>query len=95
MTKVEAADLRAAVERNLSDAEIDELSDDNRFGIAYQAALLAAKIAIGCAGYRVRGHGAHQITFEVLPLAIGAAHQSTADYFDRCRRKRNNLSCDA
>jgi len=88
-------ELRAAVRRNLDDAAIEELSDDNRFGIAYQAALLVAKMAIACAGYRVKGQGAHHTTFEVMPLALGAKHRKTADYFDRCRRKRNDIAYDS
>jgi hypothetical protein len=87
--------LRAAIQRNLDDASIDELSDDNRFGIAYQAALLVAKMAIACAGYRVKGQGAHHTTFQVVPLALGASYQTLADYLDRCRRKRNDIAYDS
>lgn len=94
-SKAELDDLRAAIERNLRDAAIAELSDDNRFNIAYQAAQLAAKMAIACAGYRVKGSGAHQATFQALPLALGASVKKTADYFERCRRKRNDLVYDS
>ena len=94
-SKAEIDDLRAAVDRNLKDASIEELSDDNRFGIAYQAALLAAKIAIACAGYRVKGQGAHHTTFELVPLAFGTTYRPLADYFDLCRRKRNDISYDS
>ena len=87
--------MRAAIGRNLKDAAIEELSNDNRFAIAYQAALLAAKIAIACAGYRVKGQGAHQTSFEALPLAMGTSVKKSADYFDRCRRKRNDLAYDS
>jgi hypothetical protein len=93
-SKVELDDLRAAIARNLQDAAISSLSADNRFSIAYQAALLSAKMAIACRGYRVKGQGAHQTTFQALPLAMGAALKPTADYFDRCRRKRNDLMYD-
>jgi len=92
--KAELDDLRAAVKRNLEDAAIDDLSDDNRFAIAYQAALLASKMAMACAGYRVKGAGAHQTTFQALPLAMGAGIKKTAAYFDRCRRKRNVIEYD-
>jgi hypothetical protein len=92
--KAELDDLRAAVERNLKDAGIELLSDDNRFGIAYQAALLVARIAIACAGYRVKGQGAHHTTFEVVPLVLGTKYQPLADYLDLCRRKRNDIAYD-
>lgn len=91
-SKAELDDLRAAIVRNLNDAAIKGLSHDNRFAIAYQAALLAAKMAVACAGYRVKGQGAHQTTFQALKLALGASAHKTADYLDRCRRKRNDLS---
>ena len=94
-SKAELDDLRAAIRRNLDDAAIRELSNDNRFSIAYQAALLAAKMAIACAGYRVKGQGAHQATFEALKLALGPSSDKTADYLDRCRRKRNELTYDS
>lgn len=94
-SKAELDDLRDAIKRNLDDASIDELSEDNRFGIAYQAALLVAKMAIACAGYRVKGHGAHHTTFEVLPLALDSSFQKLANYLDRCRRKRNDISYDS
>jgi uncharacterized protein (UPF0332 family) len=94
-SKAELDDLRAVVQRNLDDASIQELSDDNRFGIAYQAALLSAKMAIACAGYRVKGQGAHQTTFQALKLAMGRSVNATADYLDRCRRKRNEMTYDS
>ncbi|MEX2138325.1 MAG: SAV_6107 family HEPN domain-containing protein [Pirellulales bacterium] len=94
-SKAELDDLRAVVARNLEDAAIAMLSDDNRFAIAYQAALLSSKMAIACTGYRVKGEGAHHTTFQALKLAMGGSVTKTADYFDRCRRKRNNLSYDS
>jgi hypothetical protein len=94
-SKAELDDLRAAIERNLADAAIKELSADNRFLIAYQAALLAAKMALACAGYRAKGQGAHQTTFQALKLALGSSVNKTADYLERCRRKRNDLAYDA
>ncbi len=71
------------------------LSADNKFGLAYEAGLLLAKMALACAGYRVKGQGAHQTTFAALKLAMGPSIAPTASYFDRCRRKRNEISYDA
>jgi uncharacterized protein (UPF0332 family) len=93
-SKTEIDDLRSAVARNLRDAAIPSLSADNRFGLAYEAALLLAKMAIACAGYRVKGQGAHQTTFAALLLVLGQSLKATASYFDRCRRKRNEISYD-
>jgi hypothetical protein len=93
-SKQELDDLRSAVQRDLRDAAIQELSADNRFGLAYEAALLLGKMAVACAGYRVKGQGAHQTTFAALRIALGAAINSTVSYLERCRRKRNDLSYD-
>jgi len=94
-SRQELDDLRSAVERNLRDAAIVQLSADNRFGLAYEAALLLAKMAAACAGYRVKGQGAHQTTFAALKLAVGPGIAQTASYLERCRRKRNELSYDS
>lgn len=94
-TRRELDDLRAAIERNLRDASISQLSTDNRFGLAYEGALLLAKMAVSCAGYRVKGPGAHRTMFEAVEAAMGTEVSDSALYFDRCRRKRNDLSYDA
>ncbi len=94
-SKQELDDLRSAVERNLHDAAVKGLSADNSFGMAYEAGLLLAKMAIACAGYRVKGLGAHQTTFAALKLAVGPSMAKTASYLERCRRKRNELSYDS
>jgi hypothetical protein len=93
-SKQQLDDLRSAVDRNLRDAAVPKLSADNRFGLAYEAGLLLGKMAVACAGYRVKGQGAHQTTFAALKLALGAGVSGTAAYLERCRRKRNELSYD-
>ena len=92
----EIEDLRELVERDLSDAAIAGLSDDRRFATAYNAILQLSKIATACAGYRVSsGAGHHQKTFEAVKTALGTPDAETlADYFDTCRRKRNNIDYD-
>ena len=68
----ELDELRAVIQRDLSDASIPALSEDRRFATAYNAALQAAKMAIACAGYRVGAvPGHHAITFECAGLALG------------------------
>jgi hypothetical protein len=90
----EVQDLRAVVERDLRDAALPGLSEDNAFGLAYEAGLLIARMATACAGYRVRGPGAHQATFVALEIALGSPASGAAAYFEVCRRKRNILSYD-
>jgi hypothetical protein len=42
-----------------------------------------------CQGYRTKGSGHHSTTFEFLGITLGAGFEALADYFDRCRVKRN------
>lgn len=86
--------LRGVVLRDLSDAQIPGLSTDRRFATAYNAVLQLSKMVIACAGYRVTGAGHHQTTFEAVKLAMGPELNTFADYFDRCRRKRNLVDYD-
>lgn len=89
-SKKELDDIRALVARDLADAAVAGLSADRRFATAYNAALLAAHMAIACAGYRVTAKtGHHKISFDSIKLALGAGADKYADYFERCRRKRN------
>jgi hypothetical protein len=89
-SKKELDDLRALVARDLTDATVAGLSVDRRFATAYNAALLAANMAIACAGYRVTAKtGHHKISFDSIKLALGAGADKYADYFETCRRKRN------
>lgn len=91
----EIARLIAAIDRNIADASNTQVSADNRFGIAYEAARNAATIAIAASGYRVRGTGAHATTFEALAIAIGPDARALVLYLDQCRRKRNMINYDA
>lgn len=89
-SKKELDDIRALVARDLADAAVSGLSADRRFATAYNAALLAANMAIACAGYRVTAKtGHHKISFDSIKLALGAGADKYADYFETCRRKRN------
>lgn len=91
----ELDDLRAVIARDLADAGLEDLSADRRFATAYNATLQSAKMAIACCGYRVKGFGAHYVTFECLKLAMGKHIFKTANFLDRCRRKRNVADYDA
>jgi uncharacterized protein (UPF0332 family) len=94
-SKGELESVRAIVARDLADASVTGLSADRRFATAYNAALQSAKMVIACAGYRVStGGGHHKISFDCIHLAMGAAADPFADYFDRCRRKRNTIDYD-
>jgi hypothetical protein len=82
--------MRALVARDLADARVAGLSADRRFATAYNAGLLAANMAIACAGYRVTAKtGHHKVSFDSMKLALGSGASKYADYFETCRRKRN------
>ena len=95
-SRQELDDLRVLIERDLSDAGIEELSDDRRFATAYNAVLQLCKMAIACCGHRVASiPGHHQTTFEAAEVALGSAHHHILSYFDTCRRIRNRVDYDA
>lgn len=88
----EVSELRRLIARDLADATIPALSEDRRFATAYNAALQTGKMAIACAGYRVASvPGHHRLTFEGAKLALGTSAGHLTDYFDACRRKRNEI----
>jgi hypothetical protein len=88
----EIAELRRLVARDLADASLIGLSEDRRFATAYNAALQTAKMAIACAGYRIASvPGHHSLTFQGARLALGNPAAHLTDYFDACRRKRNEI----
>jgi uncharacterized protein (UPF0332 family) len=78
----------------LQDAAIPALSADRRFATAYNAVLQTTKMVLACAGYRVVGAGHHMTTFEALEIAMGPSISEHVDYFDTCRRKRNQVDYD-
>ena len=76
----------------LADAKVAGLSADRRFATAYNAALLAAHMAIACAGYRVTAKaGHHKVSFDSIKLAVGAGADKYADYFE-LHHKRNVIN---
>lgn len=85
----EIQDLLRVVDRNLSDAGVEEISFDLRFATAYQAVLQLATIVLAASGFRTHGEGHHWMTFNVLPELLGPDVQGLADFFDQCRGKRN------
>ena len=84
----EIAELLELVDRDLGDAAIEQLSSDWRMGIAYNAALQLATIALAASGYRPARDRAHERTILALRYTV-ELEQSTIDTLDGVRRKRN------
>lgn len=93
-TRQEIADLFAVVDRDLTDAAIPRLSDDWRLGIAYNAALQLATIALAAEGYRAARDRHHERTLLSLRDTVGV-EQTTVDLLDLTRRKRNQANYEA
>ena len=85
--------MRQLIARDLADAALPGLSADRKFATAYNAALQAANIGVACAGYRITAKiGHHKISLESASFALGGTEaQGFADYFETCRRKRNQI----
>jgi len=79
------------VRRDLADARRSDLSDDWRFGIAYNAALKLCTILLYAEGYRPAHNLAHYRTLQALPLILGNDRKDDAVYLDACRAKRNTV----
>ena len=87
----EVADLLDVVRRDLADAGIVDLSPDWRLGIAYNAALQLATVALAASGYRAARERSHERTILSLRHTV-ALDQASVDTLDSARRKRNASS---
>lgn len=93
-SRQEIGNLLAIAHRDLTDARDGGISDDWRFGIAYNAVLKLCTIVLYAEGYRPSQNMAHYRTLQALPLILGAKHKADADYLDTCRTKRNAVEYD-
>jgi hypothetical protein len=89
----EIQELLAMVDRDLADAGGD-ISNDWRFGIAYNAALKLCTVLLYACGFRPERTLQHYRTITALPLILGSHHQPDVDYLDACRMKRNTIEYD-
>ncbi|HSM15806.1 MAG TPA: hypothetical protein VK845_02260 [Gemmatimonadales bacterium] len=84
----EIDDLLAIVDRDLTDAAIEALSPDWRLGIAYNAALQLATLALAAEGFRPGRQRGHEYALRSLAYTI-EAESALVDVLDGVRRKRN------
>ena len=82
--------LLAAAERNLQDANIPELSNENRFDTAYKAIMQMANAALQARGYRTLTSkpGHHQTMLQCLPKTLGVELQQLI-VLEALRKQRN------
>ena len=93
-TRAEMANLLAIAARDLNDARETAISNDWRFGIAYNAALKLCSILVHAEGYRPEHSLNHFRTIAALPLILGSARAADAEYLETCRRTRNTIEYD-
>lgn len=84
-------DLFAVIDRDLEDAAVSRLSEDWRLGIAYNAALQLATLALAAEGYRPGRDRAHERAILSLRFTL-RADARTVDLIDAVRRKRNLIN---
>ena len=82
--------LLASAERNLADARLSELSNDNRFDAAYKTIMQCAMLGLWAKGFRTATSqpGHHQTALQVLPKTLGTA-ADTVIVLDALRKQRN------
>jgi hypothetical protein len=89
-TAAEVQRLLEAIDRNLADANVTNISDETRFDAAYKAVMQCALIAMRSAGYRpaTSEPGHHQTMIQSLPLTLGVGNDVWV-VLDALRRQRN------
>lgn len=82
--------LLSAAKRNLQDSQVSELSEENRFDMAYKAIMQLANAVLQANGYRtltsVPGH--HMTMIQTLPKTVGL-DQEAVIVIDALRKQRN------
>jgi uncharacterized protein (UPF0332 family) len=84
----EIKDLLAIAERDLRSCQVEDLDTDNKFCIAYNAALQVATAALAVAGYRASRDSHHYRVIHSLEFTMGV-ESAQVDLFDEFRKKRN------
>lgn len=82
--------LLAAAERNLLDAAITTISDENRFDAAYKCVMQCGMVSLWANGYRPSKSkpGHHQTIIQALSLTVGL-DAKTVVVLDALRKQRN------
>ncbi len=84
----EIEQLLAVFERDMADAQAEEVSDDRKFTTAYNAALMIARAALAASGYRTSGEGGHYRTIQSLAFTL-KPDTKMIKQFNKFRQKRN------
>ena len=93
-TPKEIDDILGMVERDLEDAGNEDISDDWRLNIAFNASLQCATAALYAAGYRSSGEGHHERAINSLKYTIHAP-DNLIKQLHRFRNKRIKATYDS
>lgn len=82
--------LLGSARRNLADARVDAIGNDNRFDAAYKCIMQCAMLGLWANGYRTATSqpGHHQTAIQCLTLTMGL-EKSTVIVLDGLRKQRN------
>lgn len=88
--KALVAKMLAAAQRNITDAQLQGLSAENRFDVAYKSIMQSAMVALHANGYRTLTSkpGHHQTAIQTLPLSV-TLPQARVIVLDALRKQRN------
>lgn len=88
--RAQVARMLAAVERNLADARLAQLSAETRFDVGYKAIMQLAMLSLYANGYRTLTSrpGHHQTAIQSLTLTVTLAPEKVR-VLDALRKQRN------
>lgn len=88
--RVAALKLLAAANRNLADARVEAIGNDNRFDAAYKCIMQCAMLGLWANGYRTSTSqpGHHQTAIQCLGLTMGVP-KDVVIVLDGLRKQRN------
>jgi hypothetical protein len=89
----EIAGLIAAIDRDLTESGVEELTPEWRLAIAYSAALRTATAALAVSGFRAAREQYHYRSILSLRYTIGVESELVSE-LDQFRKKRNTTLYD-
>ncbi|BET65513.1 hypothetical protein ASA1KI_04310 [Opitutales bacterium ASA1] len=88
----EIAQLWGVLEDDLKSARSGDLSPSSRFEYAYNASLKLCLVLLFACDRRLGRVGeVHHTIIRVLPLVLGSGRETSADYLDACRERRDKM----
>ncbi|MCK4666636.1 HEPN domain-containing protein [Candidatus Dependentiae bacterium] len=74
--------------------KVIKINNDWGYNIAYNAMLQAVRSLMFFKGYRAIGEGQHKTAIQFAQITLGEEFNSTLDFLDRMRRRRNKTIYD-